>query len=162
MTSSSHRPRCSARPPRRRRRDRPIDDATRTTLDRPDTFSSSVHRRRTRRERGVGTLARPARGLPHIDAGFNADGTVKTPDAPRARLPRGRARAVRADGSLREEYPPRNPYVVAARSCGSTRTRGITVQVNAPRRHDRARHRAAHQDASATEWCAHARRLRLL
>lgn len=53
---------------------------------------------------------------PPIDTGFNADGTIKTPDPPKIpgfdpstllfRWP---------DGSLRKEYPPRNKYVVAAR-----------------------------------------------
>jgi hypothetical protein len=54
--------------------------------------------------------------MPRIEHGFNDDGTIKVPDAPKVpgfdplnqqfRWP---------DGTLRKEYPPRNPYTVAAR-----------------------------------------------
>ena len=77
-------------------------------------FSSSVHRRRTRRDRGVGTLARSTRvSSPHR---HRVQRRRHGEDAGRARAGWNLVTHVRwPDGSLRKEYPPRNPYVVAAR-----------------------------------------------
>ena len=54
--------------------------------------------------------------LTEAETGFNNDGTIKVPDAPRVAGFNPLEQMFRwPDGSLRKEYPPRNPYVVAAR-----------------------------------------------
>ena len=134
----------------------PVDDATRTTLDRGYNF----HRLYTEDERDENVawehLHDRHEFRPHIDAGFNADGTVKTPDAPRA--PGWNPRELKfrwPDGSLREEYPPRNPYVVAARR----RVSGLVHHCRVNGGDEACAAGKSYRFGVGVLWCAHARYL---
>ena len=134
----------------------PVDDATRTTLDSGYNF----HRLYTEDERDENVawehLHDRHEFRPHIDAGFNADGTVKTPDAPRA--PGWNPRELKfrwPDGSLREEYPPRNPYVVAARR----RVSGLVHHCRVNGGDEACAAGKSYRFGVGVLWCAHARYL---
>ena len=127
-----------------------------TTLDRGYNF----HRLYTRDERAPVTWERAPSDdhefRPHIDTGFNADGTIKTPDAPRVPGWNPREQLFRwPDGTLRREYPPRNPYVVAARR----RFAGLVHHCRVTGGDEESTKGASHRYGVGVLWAAHARYL---
>lgn len=96
---------------------------------------------------------------PHIDTGFNRDGTIKVPDFdPEVQCPgfNPHDQLFRwPDGELRKEYPPRNPYVVARRSAVEKVVRWC--RFNDPRYKESEHFR--HRYNVGVLWCAHARYL---
>jgi hypothetical protein len=79
--------------------------------------------------------------LTEAETGFNNDGAIKVPDAPRVAGFNPLEQMFRwPDGSLRKEYPPRNPYVVAARRKAARLVHFCRITVG-------------------VMWCAHARYL---
>lgn len=136
--------------------DPPADTARRTTLDRGYNF----HRLYTRDERAPVEWERAPSDdhefRPHIDTGFNADGTIKTPDAPRVPGWNPHEQLFRwPDGTLRREYPPRNPYVVAARR----RFSGVAHHCRLTGGDDECAKGQSHRFGVGVLWAAHARYL---
>jgi len=92
---------------------------------------------------------------PHIDTGFNPDGTIKVPDAPTPGFDPHSQLFRWPDGVLRHEYPPRNPYVVAARRNAEHLVRYCRFNDPEFKTSEQFRHRYN----LGVLWCAHARYL---
>lgn len=90
---------------------------------------------------------------PHIDTGFNPDGTIIVPDAPTPGFDPKSQLFRWPDGVLRHEYPPRDPYVVAARRSAEKLVRYCRFNDPEFKTSENFRHRYN----VGVLWCAHAR-----
>lgn len=136
--------------------------ATTATTEAPPT--KDFHRLRTLEEETDGYVIehQPSCGFdpaPVRDAktkGFNSDGTVIVPDAPKVPGFDPFAQKFRwPDGSLRPEYPPRNPYVVAARK----RWHDLVTHCRISGGDDECAKGKSHRYGIGVLWCEHARYL---
>jgi hypothetical protein len=136
--------------------------ATTATTEAPPT--KDFHRLRTLEEETDGYVIehQPSCGFdpaPVRDAktkGFNSDGTVIVPDAPKVPGFDPIAQKFRwPDGSLRPEYPPRNPYVVAARK----RWHDLVTHCRISGGDDECAKGKSHRYGIGVLWCEHARYL---
>jgi len=99
-----------------------------------------------------------------IDTGFNADGTIKTPDPPKIPGFDPSTSLFRwPDGSLKADYPPRNKYVVAARKRWSEIVHFCRMKVLEEMDSDSEEAEIfKHRFNMNVLWCAHARYMQKL
>jgi len=94
--------------------------------------------------------------LTEAETGFNNDGTIKVPDAPHVAGFNPLEQMFRwPDGSLRKEYPPRNPYVVAARRKAARLVQFCRITGG----DDESTKGKSYRHNVGVLWCAHARYL---